>query len=91
MKTTKSISYAYPTSQMAEALGCAKAGCWYVQVTYHDIEGSGQSSTFAPHNAEGFQSPDDKDLIAIFKETEGDICPYFLKYGNEKALNAIKA
>ncbi len=89
MKTTKSIAYAYPTSSMAKALGHTKTGCWYVQVTYHDIEGSGQSITFAPYNAEGFSAPDDKDLIAIFKETEGTVCPYFLKYGNTDALKAM--
>lgn len=89
MCITKAIAYAFPTSNNAKHLGFEKEGCYHVEITHINIEGSGQCQTFMPHNAEGFLQPDDKDLIAIFNETEGDICPHFLKYGNAKALDAI--
>lgn len=66
----KEIAYSYATSPNAETLGFGKTGCYHVSVTYIDIEGSGQCKTFMPHNAEGFASKDDPDLIALFNETE---------------------
>lgn len=86
---TKSIAYAFPTSTMAKELGFDKTGCFYVQQTAHNIEGSGQAKTFAAHNAEGFAKPNDPDLVAFYHETEGKICPHFLRHGNTEALRAI--
>ena len=90
MKITKSIGFSYPTSSNAIALGFEGFGCWHISVTCHDIEGSGQSRTFTPHNAEGFDRPDNLDLIAMFLETDGKTCEAFKTYGNPKALEAIE-
>jgi hypothetical protein len=89
MKITKEISFAFPTSKLAENLGFKETGCFHISLTYHNIENSDQSISFVPHNAEGFLNPDDPDLIAIFKETEGETCRHFIKYGNGKALKAL--
>ena len=87
--TFKAIAYAYPTSDNAKALGFYKDGCWHVEVRYEDIEGSGQSKTFLPHDAEGFATPDHPDLIALYREEQGTMCPMFARYGNPLALAAI--
>ena len=84
-----SIAFAFPTSDNAETLGFEKVGCWYVSQTRHDIEGSGQSCTYLPHDAVGFDRPDHPDLIELFDEYEGELCPHFLAYGNAKALEAL--
>lgn len=89
MNKTKAIAYAYPTSENAKKLGFYDSGCWYISVTLHDIEESGQSSTFFTHDAEGFDSPNDPDLIALFNEESGNICPMFLRHGNAQALKAL--
>jgi hypothetical protein len=86
---TKAIAYAYPTSTQAAALGYAKTGCYFVQQTRHNIEGSGQARTYCARNCEGFSTPDDPDLIALFREYEGRTCPLFSQYGNSNALAAI--
>ena len=70
MKITKEIAYAFPTSINAENLGFAKDGCWHLSITHINIEGSGQCRTFVPHNAEGFASKDDPDLLAMLAEYE---------------------
>lgn len=91
MKTYKSIAYAYPTSTNAEKLDCAKTGCWHISKRHFDIEGSGQNSApFLPHNAEGFDTPDHPDLVAILAAEDGEIDPLFLQHGNPNALNAYK-
>ena len=89
MKTTKSISYAFPTSSNAKKLGFDKEGCWHISQTHYDIEGSGQCKTFMPHDAEGFESPNHPDLIALFHEYEGEPDRSFVEYGNEKALKSL--
>jgi hypothetical protein len=70
-KIYKEISYSYPTSPNAEALGFKKTGCWHVSQTLVDIEGSGQCKTILPHDAEGFDTRNDPDLLAVFKEYDG--------------------
>lgn len=90
MKTYKSIAYSYASSPTAESLGFYDAGCFSIEIRHHDIEGSGQDETFTPHNAEGFKKANHPDLIAMFKEADGIICPMFLRFGNQAALNAIK-
>lgn len=90
MKVFKSIAFAFPTSQAAAHLGFTKTGCYFVQSRTDDPE-SGQSSTVVPHDAEGFAAPDDPDLIALFREYDGEPCPMFLRYGPPGALAALKS
>lgn len=90
-KLYKSIAYAYPTSPMAKELGFYDDGCFYIQHRLMNIEGSDQCKTFAAHNAEGFLKATNPDLIALFKETEGEVCPTFLRHGNMDALRLLKA
>jgi len=75
MKIYKEIAYAYPTSYNAKELGFYKDGCFYIQHTYHNIEGSGQSKNFIAHNCEGFSDKNDPNLIALLYEYEGIINP----------------
>lgn len=88
-KVFKSIVWAFPTSHNAEHLGFGKEGCWHISLTAVNTEGRMTSNTYMPHDAEGFAEPDDADLIALFHEYKGDICPLFKQYGNNKALAAI--
>ena len=71
-KILKSIAYCYPTSANAEELGFSDTGCYHVSITYIGVEGSDQCVTFMPHNAEGFLSKNDPDLLAIYEETDGE-------------------
>lgn len=89
MKTYKAIAYSFPTSANAETLGFAATGCWHIEQTYVDIEGSGQCRTFLPHDATGYASPTDPDLLALFAEYDGEPDPSFVKYGNADALRAL--
>ena len=89
MRVTKSIAWAFPTSTMSERMGMAKTGCFYVQQTFLNIERSGQCRTVAAHNAEGFLSPTDPDLLSFFHETEGEIDKSFAEYGNDEARKAL--
>lgn len=90
-RITKAIAYSFPTSTNAETLGFADTGCWHIELTIWNIEGSDQCRTYMPHNAEGFESPDDSTLIAMFHETDGEISESFKVYGNMAALVAIAA
>jgi hypothetical protein len=89
-KVYKAIAYAYPTSPRAYKLSEDGNGVYYVEKRLTNIEGSGQEHVFIDDNCEGFASPTDPDLIAIFMETDGDICPRFKKYGNAQVLEALK-
>lgn len=66
----KEIVYSFPSSPNAEELGFGKTGCWRISLTAINIEGSGQCRTYMPHNAEGYRSKYDPDLIAQFNEIE---------------------
>lgn len=83
-KTYKSIHYAYPTSPMAKELGFNDTGCYYVTTRR-----AGGFDRIA-HNCEGYLSPTDTDLLSFFHETEGDICPMFLKYSNPETRKALE-
>jgi hypothetical protein len=87
MRTFKSIAYAFPTSTIAEYLGMAGTGCWYVSQC--NINTDGSAVTCIAHNCEGFETPNDPDLIALYREYEGSIDPSFARYGNPDALAAI--
>lgn len=86
MATYKSIAYSFPTSINAGKLGFGKTGCWHISILETNIEGSGQCRTYLPHDAEGFSSPTDADLLSLYRETEGEIDPSFARYGNAAAL-----
>jgi hypothetical protein len=88
MKIRKSISYAYPTSATAELLGHGKTGCYYVASSIMREDGNWSLAT-PLHNAEGFPLADEPDLIASYKETEGEACPYFWQRCSEKAKAAL--
>lgn len=90
MRTYKSIAYAYASSPHAETLGMGSTGAYFVEHTFMNIEGY-QCRTDIAHNCEGFSAPDHPDLIALYHEYEGDPSPWFLKYGNKKALAAVRA
>jgi hypothetical protein len=87
MKTFKQIAYAFATSTNAKTLGFNAEGCWFVEV-YGIIEGVQMPPAIA-HNCEGFKTPDDPDLIALYHEYSGDIAPAFEQFGNAEALQAI--
>lgn len=80
MKTYKSIAYAYATSPMAKELGFYDDGCFYIQ--QRSMNEAGDWNTYAAHNAEGFKKAYEADLIAMFKETDGDIDWMFLRHGS---------
>lgn len=88
MKLRKSISYAYPSSPNAESLGHGKTGCWYVAISTFR-EGASWSPNTPAHNAEGFGSPYDPDLLALYRDADGEPCPYFLRHGDSMALRAL--
>ena len=70
---TKSIAYAYPSSQVADDYGFCQSGCYFVELIRWNIEGSGQVSTPWVDNSGGFIDPLDPDLLAAFNEAEGII------------------
>lgn len=82
-KIYKSIAYAYPTSPAAKELGYNDTGCYYV--TTRNVGGIATRA----HNCEGYLQPNDSDLLAFFNETEGDICPMFLKYANPEVKKLL--
>tara|TARA_R110000765_G_scaffold43529_1_gene91052 strand:- start:31 stop:279 length:249 start_codon:yes stop_codon:yes gene_type:complete len=69
----KAIAYAYATSKNAKLLGFEDTGCFYIEHTMIDIEGSGQWNSGPVFNAEGFLKKDDPVLLAMFTEAEGEI------------------
>lgn len=89
MKLRKAIAYAYPTSIRAGELGVTDAGGWYVEVRATNEAGEWAG----PHVAQGndvFASAADPDLIQLYRETDGEPCPFFLRNGNKLALEAIE-
>lgn len=89
MNIRKSISYAYPSSPHAVSLGMGATGCHYVAVSVFR-EGVSWSPNSPVHNAGGFVNPTDPDLLALYAETEGQPCPYFLRHGNTATLRALR-
>jgi len=88
MKLRKSISYAYATSPTAKFLGHGKTGCYYVATSLLREDGTWSPAT-PVHNAEGFQRAEDADLIATYRETDGEPCPYFWARCNDNAKEAL--
>lgn len=87
---TKAIDYAFPGSTHAEKLGFSKTGCFFISQTVCNVENSGQRCHFIDDRNEGFLTPNDPGLIALFNETEGKPDWKFLRYGNPAALAAIR-
>ena len=77
----KEIAYAFPTSKVATDQGFKNSGCYYIQYTLHNIEGSGHCQSFEDEQV-GFFKSIDKDLINSFYEADGEICSSFLKYNS---------
>ena len=75
----KAIAFAYPTSPLATAEGFEDTGCYYIQYTLCNIEGSGQCNSSPDHQVGFFESVD-KDLLESFWEAEGEPCTQSLKY-----------
>lgn len=92
MKFRKAIAYAYPTSETAIRLGVRAQGGFYVQQFLRLENGEWSPAYIAPGTGgEAFDRADDPDLIALYKETDGEPDPYFLQHGPEAALFAIQA
>ena len=75
----KSIAFAFPSSPLATAEGFEDTGCYYIQSTLYNIEGSGQCNT-SPDYQVGFFESIDKDLLDSFWEADGEPCQHSLKY-----------
>jgi len=68
---TKRIAYCYPSSVYAKTFG--KHG-YYIEVSRHNVEGSGQVNTSPDRSAEAgevFDRISDPDLWSLYAETEG--------------------
>ena len=83
MKTYKQIAHAYPTSHNAKKLGFYKTGCYYIELTHHNIEQSGQSNSFIPHDMTGFSDKHDPDLISLLSEYSFDLHPDAVRLANK--------
>ena len=71
-KLTKAIQYAPGGSKIAETLGFSN-GCYFIEYTLHNIEGSSQFTKYPDIQAGGFDdNPRDMlDLYSTFKEADG--------------------
>ena len=78
-RLTKSIAYAFPGSIMAEKLCFERSGCYFIEYTLHNIEGSDQCSTYPDEQVGGFAEIE-QDLLDSFDEADGTPCPYSLKH-----------
>ena len=78
-KLTKRIAYAFPTSTASKKFGFEEEGCYFIEYTLQNIEGSDQSKTFADEQVGGFEKRD-QDLLDSFEEANGKICKQSLKY-----------
>jgi len=80
MKLRKAIAYCYPTSQHAEDLG--QAGYYVTQSVLR--EDGTYSPPYIHQGHDVFDDKDDSDLLALFNEVEGDICPFYAQYNTEQ-------
>ena len=76
---TKSIAYAFPSSQLAAENDHAETGCYYIETGLLNVEGSGQAN-FSPDYQVGFFEKIDQDLLDSFEEADGEPCKQSLKY-----------
>jgi len=76
---TKSIAYAFPSSQLATENDHGKTGCYYIKTGLLNVEGSGQAN-YSPDYQVGFFENIDQDLLDSFAESEGEPCKHSLKH-----------
>ena len=76
MKLRKSIAYAYPTSNRAKELGHYATGCYYVAQSVLREDGT-WSPEYVAQGHDAFTDRNDPDLLALFAETDGEVCPYY--------------
>jgi hypothetical protein len=76
MKTRKSIAYAYPTSEAANELG--QPGFYVCQ--YVKLETGEWSTPFIAQGHDVFDDKNDPDLLALFNESDGEVCPYYASH-----------
>ena len=86
--TRKGICFAYPTSPASCDLGAYDTGAWYVSLSVLREDGA-YSPGFIEQGHNAFDSPDDPDLIALFNEIDGTVCPHFEQYGSASALKSL--
>jgi hypothetical protein len=75
----KSIAFAFPNSPLANKEGFKETGCYYIESTLCNIEGSGQCNS-SPDYQVGFFANVTQDLIDSFHEAEGAPCQHSLKH-----------
>lgn len=84
----KAIAYAFPTSYNAGLLGKSKEGCWYVSMVRYGCDQLAVEYPVA--NAKGYDACNDPDLIADFRNTPGDVCPYFKREMRDEIKEALQ-
>jgi tricorn protease-like protein len=85
-KNRKAIAYAFPTSARASELGFAASGCYYVQ-TEALADGRWYDDTHP--GTEGFTDAFDADLVALYHETPGVMCPHFKTHGRQDIVKNL--
>jgi len=90
---TKTIAWAYAGSTYAKYFGMEETGCFYIECTRWNIEGSGQCNTcIHPQNTDGFLEVLDLDLQAMFIECGGEVHKEFAaRHPNWYAAGTIEA
>lgn len=69
----------------------AESGCWHISaelVKTDQYEAGSHIPPYIAHNVP-YAEPDDPEMIKLFLDLEGKLCPFFRNYGNKKALAAI--
>jgi len=74
-KIRKSIAYAYPTSTFAREL-CSPG---YFVSQYRLLEDGTWSAPYIAQGHDVFTDRNDPELLALFEETDGEPCPYFIQ------------
>lgn len=87
MNVRKSIGYAYQTSATAVKLGRGATGCWIVQQSKQRKDGTWSAPYLAAQDS--FDEHELEDMIATYREADGEPCPMFLRYGHAFILAAI--
>jgi len=77
--TKKAIAFAFPGSPLAIEEGFKDTGCYYIETTLCNIDGSGECCHLADYQVGFFESVN-KDLIESFWEAYGEPCAQSLKY-----------
>lgn len=87
INTRKSISFAYPSSMHAKALGKSETGAWHVAVSYRGLGGIWSAAEILDEHIEhSFDIASHPDLLRMYTLIDAEHCPSFLEYGNLNAL-----